>query len=163
MKKRPLTLLEVSIVMVLTSILLGALFYIQSNSKIFQGKIEKARSIVFARERLMMRLNQILTSDTTMRLENGFLVLEYDSGIDYERPFCGPVISLLYLEEEKICLATWPKKGEGRKEILLEKAPSLTFNFFDETENKWVESIPQEGFSLLKIKIGKEEFPFFLT
>jgi len=166
MKSRPLTLIEVAIVMVLAAILIGTLFFTQKDSFETQAKIDKARTVVLERERFLMRLNQILNSDTVFRVDEKRLILKYDNGVDYERPFCGPVTSLLYQEEGKVCLATWPKEGpkedKGRVEVLLEGAEDFAFTFFDEGKNDWSDSIPKNDFTMFKIIAKEVEYPFFL-
>lgn len=164
MKSRPLTLIEVSIVMVLVAILIGTLFYTQKDTLKTQAKIDKARAIVLERERFLMRLNQILNSDATFRFEEERgLILKYDNGVDYERPFCGPVTSLLYQEDGKVCLATWPKgEEEGRVEVLLEGVEDFAIKFFDDEKSEWSKTIPKNGFTMVKIIAKKTEYPFFL-
>lgn len=162
MKSRSLNLIEVAIVMVLAAILIGTLFYTQTDTLKTQTKVDKVRAIVLERERFFMRLNQILNSDTVFHVEDKALLLKYDNGVDYERAFCGPVSSLLYQEDRKIYLATWPKEGEGRIEVLLEDVEDFSFTFFDDEKNNWSKSIPNNGFTMLKIIAKKVEYPFFL-
>lgn len=172
-RKRPLSLLEVLIVMVLASILLGTLFYSQKDIARVQNEVEVAKEQIFQRERFFLRMNQLMTAHSTLQMKNGSLILNYDNGVDRDSSFSGPVISLLYLQNDKVFLATWPQeqgsernKARGRLEILWEKAESLSFLFFDEKKNKWEKEIPQEGVKMIKIIINinknKIEFPFFL-
>jgi hypothetical protein len=160
-KRRPLSLIEVAIVMVLAAILLGVLFHTQVDMASMQAKAEKAKAVVMGRHRLLLRLNQIITSDTHFRFDNDRLVLKYDNGIDYQRNFSGRATSMLYLEEKKLWLATWASDDTYRTETVMEGVDAVSFHFFDNKKNAWSTDLP-EKFTLFKIVIDTVEFPFFL-
>src|SRR6185437_5510394 len=144
MKKRSLTLLEVTIVMLLASVLLGTLFYSQKDTALAEHQIEEVKAQVLERERFSLRLNQNLSSKTELKQTEENLLLGYDNGVDLNPQFCGPVLSQLYLQDHKLFLVTWPLKGneEGRLEILWNKADPFTVLFFDEAQNLWVKELP---------------------
>lgn len=161
-KRRPLSLIEIGIVMVLAAILLGVLFHTQVDMASMQTKAEKAKAVVMGRHRLLLRLNQIFTPSTHFHLdEKQRLVLKYDNGVDYQRNFSGKVISMLYLEEKKVWLATWAGDDAYRPELIMDGVKAMSFHFFDNKKNVWSADLP-EKFTLFKIVIDNVEFPFFL-
>lgn len=183
MKKRALTLLEILIALSLAGILLTTLFsfYFQ----IFHTKIDlqKAKQIVEARAWTQQRLVQVFGHLVAEVEEKGLafyttihpdalgpaLVFYYDNGIDCNFEYCGEKRAMLYLNKKKqLTLLTWPKRAE----ILLEKASSLRFSFYDLKQQEWKEAWAREGEkfpAIIKMEIllskAKEpsEFAFFLS
>lgn len=119
-------------------------FFVQSAK--LEKRLESARSQIFARNHLQIRLQDLLTglSRSTGRPsfytqvfpseKTASLVLLFDNGIDPDPLFSGPVIGRIYLDkEENLCLAYWPlevkKNRPWRKEILFFHASDLEFQF----------------------------------
>lgn len=163
MKKYSLSLIEVAIAMTFAAILIGILFYTQTNMATAQAKVEKAKTVVLDRQRLLLRLNQILNSETHFNFANNRLILKYDNGIDYDRKFSGRVTSMLYLEDGKVCLSTWGETDIWRADVLMEGIKTLSFQFFDSEKNTWSDVLPEKPCTMLKLIIDNQEvFPFFL-
>lgn len=163
MRKRCLTLLEVVIALSLTAILLSVLFGAQWSSHKAQAKIEAKKREVLPRQRLQLKLFPILTSAKAFRLdENGGLIVEYSGQLDRDARFRGPLTSLLRLQDNSLCLFTWPEDGIPRTEVLLENVECLSFRFFYPSKKKFDDFDPEEKATMLKIKAGAVEFPFFL-
>lgn len=156
-------MLEVVIALSLTAILLSVLFGAQWSTHKAQAKIEAKKREVLPRQRLQLKLFPILTSSKTFKLDdNGGLILEYSGLLDREARFRGHLTSLLQLKDNSLCLFTWPEEGEPRTEVLLENVDNLSFRFFYPSKKKFDDYDPEEKPTMLKIKAGAVEFPFFL-
>ena len=129
----------------MTGILLTVLFSFFVESAKLEKKLEKARSEIFARQHLQMRLQSVFSKidkGADAPLYSKFfadgkkdsLVLVFDYGIDPDPAFSGPVLGRIYIDEKKnLSLAVWPlEKGKRhlwRKEILLPSVQGFEFEF----------------------------------
>jgi len=161
-KRRSLTLIEIAIAMGLGALLMATLFHIQTNLAKSQGQVEKIKQVVMGRQRLRLRLNQIFKANTDFEYKENCLILKYHNGIDCDRKFSGNVLSTIYLEDEKLCLATWRSSDLWRVDVLMEEVKTLSFHFFDNENNAWSDIAHKKNFRLLKLVINQEVFPFFL-
>jgi len=164
-KKRPLSLLEVTIGLTLTAILLTALF--SSFRQIIQTnvKLQKARNEMHGYFVLQMRLSQVFESVQNSRLQGSetSIHFSFDNGIDPEPEFCQKVAALFVANEKELSLKLQSKTGKERKEIFLKSPKSLSFSYFDPKEKTWVKkwnnkTLPPQ----IKIEMGKEKWTFLL-
>lgn len=158
-KKRPFSLLEVTISLVLTTILLTTLF--SSYRQLIQNKIEieKASQGLHWRFFTQTRLNQIFESleeGAKFETKEGALVFHFDNELDADPAYSGQLDGKLSLEGSQLCLFL-----KDRKEILHKNVKNLTLSFYDPKEKKWKESWKGNALPLLlKMRIDDEEFSF---
>lgn len=171
-KKKALTLIEVMIALVLTSILLTTLFNFYKRLFITRSDIQKCKETILQRVWTQQRLAQIF--DKTLpevEQEKGLIFFStdhsnalgpvlyffYDNGIDPDPSFCGPLKAMLYLSiDKKLTLSTF----SGREEILCERINSLRFSFFDEKEAVWKQQWSEKEQLPLMVKMILDENPF---
>ena len=151
MKKRNFILLEIMIGLTLLSILLTFLFHAMSQGIKMEMRVDEARKILFKRQHLQSRLQDLFLSLTPNRLpplytklfpneKKESLILYFDHGIDPDPQFSGPLLGRIYLEGDgKLVLAMWPLEKESkkwRKEILLDGVDYFQFQFLGQKEKK---------------------------
>jgi type II secretory pathway component PulJ len=174
MKKKKLksyfTLLEVSIAIFLTGILLSSLwgFYHQSYKaqKAMQKELYKTHKELFLHQRLETlfaqiaspeELSSLFTPENSSSFSSPCLGFSYEHRIDPDPLFNGNARSLLYVDDKKrLNLATWPKNQEHcRIEILCTKVQELKISFFNQQTNNWQAAWEEEAFPLpLWVKIA---------
>lgn len=175
-RKKNLTLLEMTIALFLTGILLSALWGIYHHFSVSYQKAQKEQvkvhKLLFLKEKLDLIASWVSSSSfkeekeslifTPQNKMEGLptLSLSYEHGPDPELIFNHFVRSLLYVNNNKtLCLATWASKGQMRVETLLDQVSSLAFSYFDPEVNLWRENWP-ESFDhtplWIRIKIESE-------
>lgn len=155
-KKNSLTLLEVTIAILLTGILLSSLWQIYHNWYKNYQKVQilqsKSHKLIFLKQKLegLFFLTSIPDSDnflfTPKDLVNTYpsLCLSYKGGADPEPSFNRTLRSLLYVDNlNQLCLATWSDDLQNRIEILSTKISSFEIVFFDHETKSWQESWPE--------------------
>ena len=154
-KKSSLTLLEVSIALFLTGILLTTLVSLYRDWLISFQKVQKEEVLAHKYLFLKHRLTQI-SSLLAKREDPIFFSLEeniegfpalcvsYDNAPDPDPSFNGPVTSTLYVDSQKnLCLKTVSKKNEIRLEILFHPISSFSLSYFDLQTNLWRDDWPK--------------------
>jgi type II secretory pathway pseudopilin PulG len=153
MKKKCFLLLEILISLSLLSILLTFLFHSMAQGIKMEERVEQARTILLARQRLQTRLQDLFLTVTPEHLppiytlvfpdeKKASLVVYFDHGIDPNPTFSGPVLGRIYLDEESnLVLAIWPLEKEKRnrpwrKEILLRHVTHFQFEFLGQRQKK---------------------------
>ena len=180
--KQAFTLLEISIAMVLTGILLSTLWKTYFHWTLVQQQIQKASEhlhrTLYAELRLQHVMKQFdtpppkdqktfLFTPQELMQDLPTLCLCYVNEIDPEMTFNGLVRSLLYVNEKRqLCLATWNAEQEARVEVLLDAISSLEFSFFDPQLHLWETQWPESYDHLplwmrLTVKTPKEEEQLF--
>jgi type II secretory pathway component PulJ len=150
-----LTLLEVSIALFLTGILLSSLVELYREWLISFQEVQKKEILAHKYLFLKHRLQQISAllakreDPIFFSLEEnmeGFpaLCFSYDNAPDPDPSFNGPVTSTLYVDSKKnLCLKTVSKKNEIRLEILFHPISSFSPSYFDLQTNLWKDDWPK--------------------
>ena len=155
-KKRSLTLLEVTIAVFLTGILLSSLWQIYHNWYKSYQKVQvlqtKTHKVIFIKQKLdeLFFLASISEEEgfffTPKDLVNTYpsLCISYKGRPDPEIAFNGVLRSLLYVDNLKqLCLATWSSDLQNRIEILGRNISFFEMNFFDHQTNSWQADWPE--------------------
>jgi len=180
MIKRSVTLIEVMIAMVLTSLVLFTLtfFYQQLGSISFA--IDETRQADFKERFIELRLSNILPKTIAPKKDEfpffSFesdqisypgcqnLIFYYDNGISIDPLFSNEVIARLMVDKDKrLILALLPSKDKWPKdksvplkmEVLLDKVTSLKFSFF--VPPKPIQTQTEEQKESLPTKSGKNK------
>lgn len=155
MKKRAksaLTLLEMSIAIFITGILLSSLWGMYHNWYKSYDKAQKTQiklhRMIFLKHRLEQLFSQVAQPDKRpflfTPLQNT-LCLCYEGGPDPELAFNKAIRSLIFLDESKrLCLTTFSEDRQSRTEVLLDKVSFLEISFFDPQINSWQMIWPEE-------------------
>jgi len=156
--KRALSLLEVTIALLLTSILITILLKIYFQLPKVEKKIDdikqKTYPVSYTQVKLSKVFNKLIPPQNLSPLAKKYpplstycpqeqeesLLVIFDNGIDMDPNFSGEVIGRIYVNKESntLELIIWPIDGKKhsknfRKEVLLENVSSFTLNFFDPT------------------------------
>lgn len=166
MKRRNLSLLEVSIGLALTAILLTALF--SSYRQIIQTNlyVQKAREEIHSRAVVQLRLREIFESIVEKEFysdaDKSTLFFTYDNGIDPDPAFCKELKGTLFFNDKgELVLLSENKGGKSREEILFEKKG--TIHFFDPEAKEFLLEWKKDYLPpFLKITTDKTSFTFFL-
>lgn len=171
--KRPLSLLEVMIGLVLSTILLTALF--SSFRELMQKKAELAKMHGEKHWEYVteVRLNQIfeaINSESIFRTEPyrdiapQSLHFTFNNGVDSDPKFCQQLEGYLFVNHEKeFCLMIESKEGKQRKEVFLKNGSNFSIQFFDPAEKKWLLAWDQNFLPpFVKISISGKVFEFIL-
>jgi hypothetical protein len=160
-KKYSLTLLELSIALFLTGILLSTLWGLYHHWMVVHLQIQKQEIALHKWLFIKLRLEKLLERMDIIPVKgeqasflfsppgglNGFssVCFSYLNGPDPEFVFNGQVRSLLYINEnKKLCLTTWAFERTSRTEILLDSVSSFSLSFFDPQTNLWREDWPDK-------------------
>lgn len=161
-RKRSILLLEMVISLILFGIIIGILFSSYREFSIAKISIAKDKTALLEKQKLQLRLGQIFSQLKTLKIEDGACKLTYDNGLDPEPEFRGILEAMLYLDKGRLAFVSWPEKGVGRKEILLDKTDSFALEFFDSKKGVWTSQFPEQKPLMMKMKIDKTTYPFFL-
>jgi hypothetical protein len=145
-------LLEMTIAIGLTAVLLAILFrFLVSNAK-FERKVDLASAIVLERERIVERLDTVLTN--LQPLDTGgplfytaqfpddsiaqSLVVSFNAGIDPDPEYSSIVTGRIYVTEAgELILGYWPVDKKGyRTEVLLQNVHDLEWQFLGQKLDK---------------------------
>lgn len=116
-------------------------------------RVTDARKILFARQQLQSRLQDLFLSIAPDHLPSMYtkifppqqktsLILYFDNGIDPDPAFSGPILGRIYIDEENnLALGLWPLEKEKknrpwRKEILLDHVTHFEFEFLGQKQKK---------------------------
>ncbi len=136
----------------LTSILLTILFrFLVTNAK-FERKVDLAAATVMERQRIVERLDMILTNLQTVDGQNEVfytalfpddslatsLVVSFNAGIDPDPEFSSAITGRIYLTESgELTLSYWSaNKKAYRTEVLLQKVRDLEWQFLGQRIDK---------------------------
>ncbi|MFI5333607.1 MAG: hypothetical protein ACHQT8_00380 [Chlamydiales bacterium] len=183
-KKRPFTLLEVTIALFLTSILLFFIFGFFRQTTMQNIAAQELDAKVCIYEKAEMRLATLFSSlsqeeqgkpplfYTEHSTKGPQLIFSFQNGADTDPLFSGKIRARLLLEKNKTLeLHLLPLEGEGkmRKEVLLENVKELNFEFFDLNQKtqvpKWAkeqENLPAMVYITADHGVQKTQFVFFL-
>ena len=155
-KKRALTLLEVTVAIFLTGILLSSLWQIYHNWYKSYQKIQslqlKTHKLFFLKQKLDCLFFLTSVPDqgnflfTPEDLINTYpsLCLSYKGGPDPDIAFNGILRSLLYVDNLKqLCLSTWSSDLQNRTEVLSTKISDFEIELFDHQINNWQKTWPE--------------------
>lgn len=158
-QKYSLTLLEISIALCLTGILLSTLWGLYHHWLITYQQVQKKQTelhkILFLKER-MERIIDLVAKPCPKEEDTHFLFtpshqiegfssicFSYTNEPDPNFFFNGTVRSLLYINNlKKLCLTTWGSDQTNRTEILLAPLSSFSVSYFDVQTNSWREDWP---------------------
>ncbi len=151
-KKKYMTLLEVLIATLLTTILLTALTFFYRDMNLLNTGLDKLHIEQFQQSYLQMRLSTILPRTLapkakqkdfyfyTSRALNGTssLVFAFNNGPCLDRNFAGNVLGRLFVDSTgDLVLASWPapsrwteEQAPLKKEVLMENVESLNLRFY---------------------------------
>jgi len=171
--KRPLSLLEVMIGVVLASLLLTTLFssfreLMQTGAKLTKMHQERHWEYV-----LHVRLNQLFeaidsdalfTTEPYQDIAPKALHFIFDNGVDANPKFCQKLDGYLFLNQDRaLCLVLQAQDGTERKEILVKNGKDYSLKFFDPLSKKWVGSWVQTVLpSFVQMTICGKTFQFIL-
>lgn len=156
--KRGLSLLEVTIALLLTSILISVLLKLYFQIPKVEHRIDTIKQKTYPIHYSQVKLTKIfdslipyqnlslltkkyppLSTYTPLENEESLLVI-FDNGIDIDPNFSGEVIGRIYVnpKSNSLELIIWPANEKNhtknfRKEILLKNITSYNFSFFDPT------------------------------
>ncbi len=146
-------LLEVLLSIFFATIILTILFQYFTQVVIIDNKLEKAKSHVFARQHMQVRLHNLfshlipsdfISKDITSSsfytfIEDGNNTLKlrifFDNGIDPDPAFSGIIQGDIFLEDSQLILKSFPidkKSSAHRKEVLLSNVSSYIPLFYGE-------------------------------
>lgn len=132
----------------LTALLLTFLFSFLVSSVKVEEKLDRARKEILARGELQTRLQDVLSSISSGSLYtqqnqqelSPNLIAVFDNGIDPDPAFAGPVLTRIFLDENRdFCLAIRPLDNNNkawRKEILLPAVTKFEFRFLSSLSAK---------------------------
>lgn len=157
--KRALSLIEVGIALLLTSILLTVVLSIYAQIPRLEKNIEKTKKEFAPQEYTHVKLSSIFSrvipqenlskkskkhfplklysSEDDFQFPSLFLII--DNGIDLDPSYCGEVIGRIFLDKNnKLSFTIWPleDKTNYRKDILMENITEIKWEFFDPTPNE---------------------------
>ncbi len=141
-----------TIAIALTSILLTLLFRFLVENTRFEQKVDQASAIVLERQRLVEKLETILTSLQPLENENTVfytaffpddtttesLVFSFNAGIDPNPEYSHILTGRIYLTEQgELRLTYWtPDKKGHRTEVLLQNIQDLEWQFLGQKTDK---------------------------
>jgi hypothetical protein len=182
-KKNSFILLEIIISMSLVAIILTVLFQFYTQIIITDKKIEKAKTKVFARQHLHLRLhtifsqiippfhsaNEFYTSHFHSFLTDKKITLEFffNNGIDPDPLFSGIIIGRLFYKDNCLKMKIFPTdKNEKifREEILIKNIKNYKIFFLGKKENEIgeIQSISKDFSWLNSWKKNKHELPLYI-
>ncbi|MBI5345867.1 MAG: type II secretion system protein [Chlamydiae bacterium] len=189
-KKNYFTLIEISIALVLSAILLSVLFGFFVKISSFEKKNQKFKQEILSREHVQLRLSSIFSQivpiskfeEKSFNLDDdNSLNVIFDNGIDPDPLFSGPVKGKIFQNQERnLILTLYPiEKGKvnnktQRTEVLCSKISSYKFLFFSQIEAKeenkkkivWIEDWPKKKNDLppmIKLILDNDlTFAFFI-
>ena len=152
--KHSFTLLEVTLSIFLTGILLSVLWnlyhrwyrcYLEvqnvqqhtNETLLFYHRLQRLFNLFTAFSQHGNGQNLIFT---TQEKYNGFpsLYLTYENEADFDPEFNLSVSSMLYVNRlQELCLITWSSQSKSRKEILLDHVKDYELCFFDAETKEW--------------------------
>lgn len=154
--------MELVISLVLFGAIIGILFSSYREFSIAKTSLRKEKELILNRQKLQLRLGQIFSHLKTLKMDNASCLLSYDNGIDPNPDFRGILEAMLFIDKGRLALVTWPEKGVGKKEFLLESASSFSFSFFDAKTGGWTSEYPEQKPLMMKFEVDKTTYPFFL-
>jgi len=185
-KRRPLTLLEITIGLFLTSILLVFLFGFFRQVTMENIEAAALDEKHFPMQKIEMRLSTLLSCvmDEEKGKPSSFYTLPISRSPSHQLLFCfqnemdadplftGKIRALVTLEKGSLELHLLPleDKGKTRKELLMDHVKAVTFDFFDLDGKDWSHEWTRDMASLpamMRINITQENkevmrFIFFL-
>jgi hypothetical protein len=126
--------------------------------------LQKEREVVLSREKMTLRMGQILSQITAAEYKEESLTVSYNNGIDPDSLFCGVLEgSLLCDGQKRLIFISTSSKGEARKEILFENVYSCELQFFNRTTGSWENKYPESKPFMAKLILNQTLIiPFFL-
>ncbi len=150
-RKRALTLIEIMIAMVLLGALLLGLFGTFRHAIQRNMTAKTVKQKVLQLELFQQKLKSLLATETRVWLDTHpeaagtALLFKYETGADPDFEGAVQLTGMLYLTGKKqLCLATWPDKGSGRVETLLEKIDLFHCSLFDQKKKGWSDTWPKK-------------------
>jgi len=180
MRKRTLTLLEVMIAVTLLGFLLTGLFRVFFQSVKYKAASQELKAKLLPLELFQLRMKTLLTEGHKVWLEDypgaikPALLFTFEEKAPPEAERVGQLQGVLFLNEKKqLCLASFPKKGKGRVEVLFDEIQEAEWSLFDSEKKEWKGKWPEkkeEISSMAKLKLRRmsdkdkgTEFVFFLS
>lgn len=162
--KRSFLLLEFMIALVLLGVITAFLFSSYRDLSLTTATLQKEREEILQRQKLQLRLSQVLSHLTKIETKDRSYLFRYDNQTDPDPLFCGILEGSLYIDTKKhLILVSTSKKGGSRQEVLCEAAHSFELQFFNRAEGEWDQKYPDEKPFMAKIILNKSTIlPFFL-
>jgi type II secretory pathway component PulJ len=152
-KKKPFTLLEISLAFSILSLILVFLFSTFRSCILLSSQVDHVRHLIFSRHHLHERLSQLFlkvescvnplleigeqafyTPETSADSLPSSLYFAFDNGVDPEIEFCGIVYGHLFVEQGHLILEVSPlkekKSSKRRKECLFKNVSSSGLTFY---------------------------------
>lgn len=182
-KKRFITLLEVIIAAMLTTILLTALTFFYRDMTTFNAELDKLHIVQFQQSYIQKRLSAILPKILASKPKqkdfyfftgspvNGSpsLVFTYDNGPCLDRDFAGHVLGRLFVDKNNaLVLASWAAPSRWieepslKKEVLMGDVESLHFRFYVPPEHDLSKTGPGQHLEGITYNQWYEDWPSHL-
>ncbi len=172
--KRPFSLLEVTIGLVLTAILLTTLFSSFRHMVQSSAKVEKVREEMHWRFITQLRLKQVfehLSSDSSTILfytgshrnfDHEVLRFTFHNGVDPDPSYCEEIEAILTCDDQRnFSLYTYSTTGAHRRQIFAVDVSHFDLSFFDPEKKCWESSWSHEYLPpVIKIVVDEEVFLF---
>jgi len=165
MKKRSLTLIEVVISFVLTTILASVLFFYFRHSVSLKRELIERREAISAKAKLFERLTKCfnaIKSDggrAPFYTQDGQIFFTFDYGIDLEKAFCDTLKGKLFLDEDRLILRVSPLEGDlFREEILMDNVEEFSFHF--DGKSFWSSDQSEPPF-IMHLNVNDASYAFF--
>lgn len=151
--------------MVLMATIVTLLMSSYQELSIAKNTLNKNRTTILEKERLHLRLEQILSKMVSWReVEANHYMFTFDHGPDLEPSFRGEVEGMFYLDHHRLCMVTWPNSEEPpRIEVLAKNIENFSFAFFNRSTGEFERSkYPDEKPLMVRGQINGEVVAFFL-
>ena len=157
--KRTFSLLEVTIAMILTGILLTTLFSSFRQMVVSNRNLQKIRTNKHWTYITHMRLTQVFETLEKAKCEDGVLSITFNNGADPDPKYADKVKATLALTKEEFVL----KFEDERKEVFKTEAKNGSFSFFNPKTKEWEEEWKSDSlFPALKITVDGQTFAFLI-
>ena len=125
MRKRPVLILELLISLTLFTVIIGILFSSFKELTLAKTTLRKDKELILNRQKLQLRLSQILSRVSELELKNEGCFMTYKNELDWNKNFRGTLEGMLYIDAGRLVFVSWPEEGNARKEILYEAATTF--------------------------------------
>lgn len=179
-KKRFITLLEVIIASLLTTILIAALTVFYRDMTTLNAELDKLHVVQFQKSYIQKRFSSILPEIIASKPKqkdfyfftgapiNGSpsLVFTYDNGPCLDRDFAGHVLGRLFVDSNNdLVLSTWPAPSRWtdepalKQEVLMEDIEHLRFRFYVPPEHDLSKTGPGKHLEGMTYNQWYEDWP----
>lgn len=138
-----LSLLEVSVAIFLTGIILSFLWTFYKDTLFTQKKLQTeslyAHQVMLTKTRLSLLIQEVAQDPTnSISTPDHYLLFSYNHLLDPDPAFRGKISSYLYLDRSnRLCLTSFGTAGKCRQEILFFPLKKFQFELFDLKNLLW--------------------------